>query len=255
MLRDYTPPQWEFTLVDPNGDAGQYTSVAIDPRTGNPYISYYDAGNGNLRMVNPVGPHNGNCGLEQDWRCEVVKPTDDVGRYSSIAIWADASVWKIGIAYYNDTTDSLEYAEFIEGGSWTFTAIDVGEPLLNIRDGRYASLKFNADGAPRIAYYTWNALGTSALKFAEYVGSGGTCSDPAGNAAALKAGTASAATPRSTWTMRIARTSPTTTAATTCCATRGSSAVAAATAAQATTGSATRLKRWKSQPLPRASLD
>ncbi len=188
MLRDYTPPQWEFTLVDPNGDAGQYTSVAIDPRTGNPYISYYDAGNGNLRMVNPVGPHNGNCGLEQDWRCEVVKPTDDVGRYSSIAIWADASVWKIGIAYYNDTTDSLEYAEFIEGGSWTFTAIDVGEPLLNIRDGRYASLKFNADGAPRIAYYTWNALGTSALKFAEYVGSGGTCSDPAWQCSSIESG-------------------------------------------------------------------
>ncbi|HNT76895.1 MAG TPA: fibronectin type III domain-containing protein [Anaerolineae bacterium] len=188
VMRSY-PPQWVFTLVDPNGDAGQYASVAIDPRNGTPYISYYDAGNGNLRMVNPVGEHHGNCGPDVSWRCEIVKTDDDVGRYSSIALWSDDSVWKIGIAYYNDTTDSLEYAEFIEGGSWTFTVVDAGEPTLNIRDGRYASLKFNASGAPRIAYYHSQFSGGNALKFAEYVGgSGGNCSDPAWQCNSIESG-------------------------------------------------------------------
>jgi hypothetical protein len=51
VMRNYTPPQWKLTRVDHDGDLGQHTSVAIDPRGGAPHISYYDAVNGDLRLV------------------------------------------------------------------------------------------------------------------------------------------------------------------------------------------------------------
>lgn len=73
-LRNYTPPQWKSALVDHDGDPGQYTSVAIDPSSGHSHISYDDAANGDLRLVDYVGA-GGACGPENDWRCGDVKST------------------------------------------------------------------------------------------------------------------------------------------------------------------------------------
>lgn len=189
VMRNYVPPQWQSVLVDYDGDRGQHNALALDPGGGSPHISYYDATNGNLRLVDYVGT-GGTCGPNHDWRCGDVKSTDDVGQYSSVAIW-QGSVWKVGISYYNATSASLEYAEFIKAGdwTWTFTVVDAGNAAFSLRDGLYSSLKFDAAGNPHIAYYTRNPLGADALKYAHYVGgSAGNCTDTAWECSTIQSG-------------------------------------------------------------------
>jgi len=191
VQRNYAQPSWDITLLDSNGDAGQNPSVAVDPDGNIPYISYYDATNGDLRMSNWVGSGKGDCGLGVSWRCVVVKSTDDVGKYSSIAIWPGlaGSGWKVGVAYYNNTSNSLEYAEYTEGGGWVFTVVVEGNTTLNIENGLYPSLKFDADGHPRIAYYRLMPLQDDSLRYAEYVGgSAGDCADTAWECNVIESG-------------------------------------------------------------------
>lgn len=116
---------WARQVVDAANGTGAYASLAIDPRDGIPFVSYHDATQGELRLASPVSAGNGNCGPGNSWWCRTVVSDGDVGRFSSLATWYDgAAVWKLGIAYYNATTQSLDYAEYTEWGQdweWTHT--------------------------------------------------------------------------------------------------------------------------------------
>ena len=156
---------WFIETVDSDSDlgVGSHVSVAIDP-AGTTYISYYDATNKDLKMAKHVGS-GGNCGPDNDWSCETVDDSsNDVGKYSSIAI--DPTTNLPVIAYWNKTPDYLRLATAQNNG-WDIVTIDGGP-------GRYASLKIDSTGAAHIAYHRYGVL--YKLNYARHVSGGaGNC--------------------------------------------------------------------------------
>jgi len=76
---------WECETVDNTGsNTGDDTSIVIDG-LGNPWVSYYDEGNGDLRVATRGGGYGSTC-TDSDWTCGAVDSTDDVGQHTSIAI-------------------------------------------------------------------------------------------------------------------------------------------------------------------------
>ena len=163
---------WKVQTVDAALDFGQYVSTAIDPGNDIPYISYFDATSGHLRLASPV-TSPANCGPNNSWWCRTVDSNPKVGKYSSTAISKSGSTWKLGISYLDETNHSLKYAVYTCFGSicgWTFETID--SPLA---PPRFTSLTFDSDLLPHIAYQSDCGPSCSSLKYASYVGSGGNC--------------------------------------------------------------------------------
>lgn len=133
----------------PLSDEGEDTSLAFGPSDA-VYIGYYDVSGGQPRVVQRLG---GDSWLLRSW--EPFSFTDNVGRYTSMAVGSDAVP---RVAYYNETDGALKYADW-DGSAFVPSRVDwIGDV------GRYASLALNAANEPRIAYY--NAT-TGELKYAE----------------------------------------------------------------------------------------
>jgi len=138
------------------GDVGQHVSIAFNENTGKPYVSYYDETNQDLRLIYPHDTA-GNCGPDNNWYCEVLDTTGDVGQYSSIDYFIDSGTGavKIGIAYYDATNHDLKVAIWSASPfpGWKVSRVNA-EPLIGSyrQCGRYASLKFDSNGAVHIAY-------------------------------------------------------------------------------------------------------
>ncbi|MBE9473696.1 MAG: hypothetical protein IMY85_02310 [Chloroflexi bacterium] len=166
---------WFNIEVDTPGNTGQYTSVAIDPVTDTTYVSYYDFTNKTLRMAMNRGFGVGNCGPNNSWLCQTIDSSYGVGKYSSIAV--NPSTGGIGIAYYDATNGNLKYAhgEICPTCIWSKDIID--KPLSFPLDskGQYASLKFDSNGRPSIAYYFEITSGIDSLMVATYLGASGNC--------------------------------------------------------------------------------
>ncbi|TFG68999.1 MAG: hypothetical protein E4H27_07485 [Anaerolineales bacterium] len=163
--------RWYFATVDsdPPYDVGQHVSIALHPVNGRPYISYYEASHQMLRMASYVGT-GGNCGPKNDWQCETVDHTGNVGMYSSIAI---DPVDNLPIISYYDASNGALKVAVMTVFDWVFKTID--DPDL-VSAGRYNSLKLSSTGKPRIAYYISNIMGIDSLWYAKYVGGGtGNC--------------------------------------------------------------------------------
>jgi hypothetical protein len=168
---------WTIATIDPTSitgdDRGQYASMAIDPGSGTIYISYYNASDGDLRVAKTV-TSGGNCGPNNTWSCETVDRGGDVGQYSSIAV--HPTTGRPGVAYFDDSNDSLKYALYGclgESCAWVSMTIEAGIAG-QIGYGYYASLAYDSSGTPHIAY-VFSGQFTSELKYAHYVGSGGNC--------------------------------------------------------------------------------
>lgn len=179
--------RWFKDDVDQTGDVGAHTSIAFDPRNGTPWISYYDATNSDLKVALYAGS-SGNCGSDNNWYCMTADITGSVGTYSSIDYYYGWLLdWKAGVAYYDATNGALKYAEYTCIWGWCFwdivtvqdAPVYVGAPSY----GQYASMKYNADGNPLIAYYVSSSLFDDELGYAYRVDSGGNCGE--GDAAGL----------------------------------------------------------------------
>jgi hypothetical protein len=184
---------WATTWADgsTSTSVGAYASIAFSPIDQLPYISYYDAVNGNLMLASPV-TSGGNCGTNNGWWCRVVDGDGledhsdaDVGKYSSIDFWESTGFisWKVGITYYDTTNNALKYAVYskfgLNPGSWKIVTIVRSTLLLN-GDGTYTSLKYLSSGEPQIAYHAWRFTigGTYGyLQYATSVTSGGNCGE------------------------------------------------------------------------------
>lgn len=164
---------WRTATVDSSGDRGTHTSIAFHPTSGTPWISYYDEGNKDLMVAHRVSS-GGNCGPNDEWKCETVDSTGDVGRYSSIDV-APLDIWKVGVAYYDVTNSALKFAEYkcvLGSCSWSAVTID-GEGY-----EYYPSIKYDASGRPHIAYSVILGGGDfplQELRFAYRKDSGGNC--------------------------------------------------------------------------------
>ena len=140
--------EWQFTVVELNPDVGQYDSLALDS-SGEPHISYWDAGNKDLRYAFRSGA---------TWTTETVDSAGEVGEYTSLA---PDSADHPHISYFDATNKDLKYATN-GGAGWALTAID---PASNV--GYYTSLALDGADHPHIAYFDVSA---SAVCYASFDG-------------------------------------------------------------------------------------
>jgi hypothetical protein len=173
-------------VLDSAGNAGNYTSIAVNNRTNTIVISYYDQPNSNLKFaVNVSGT--------SAWQTSSVDTGGDVGQYSNIvtgyandsssilyydatngdlkqAIKWDGNPWAKRVldstgdvgkwpsqtmrsgdwyaAYYDQTNGNLKYMDFVGGvGSAPVTIDSPGDV------GQYTSIDVNSTGVPFISYY------------------------------------------------------------------------------------------------------
>ena len=173
---------WFIQHVDGTmgNSVGAYPSVAFKPGSDYPYISYYNSSDGELWLASPYPNGGSTCGAGGNWWCRMVDTTNDVGKYSSIALWKGSGPfvnWKLGISYYDQTEGDLKYAVYACLGiscEWNRATVNLHVPP-NQSVGLYTSLKFTSDGVPHIAYYISNPTGDESLKYASSVSSGGNC--------------------------------------------------------------------------------
>ena len=138
-------------VVDGEGDVGYYTSLVFLP-SGKPVISYRDNTNTDLKYAELVGEDPSN---PDHWLLIVVDQVDNVGQYTSIAIWNG----RPAISYYDITNQDLKFAWF-DGSKWWTTIVDDGQ-----NTGTYSSLAI-VSGKPAMSYYS-----EGDLKYVELVGS------------------------------------------------------------------------------------
>jgi len=128
--------------VDAGADAGKYTSLAL-PASGYPVVSYYDATNGDLKVLR-CG--NATCTLG-NIIATVGSADHDVGSYSSLVL---DGLGRPVVSYYDATSGDLKVMHCVtanclgDGGYSVDTAGDVG---------RYTSLALDGLGRPVVSYY------------------------------------------------------------------------------------------------------
>ncbi len=159
---------WTCTVVDATGDVGADTSIAFDP-AGNPWVSYYDGGNSDLRVARYVGTGGTGCATTA-WTCTTVESTNFLGIDTSIAFSSSGVAW---VSYYSSSGNNIRIARFVGSGglgcastAWTCASIGVANS-----SGENTSIAFDASGNPWVTGYDSSA---EVLRVSSYVGTAGT---------------------------------------------------------------------------------
>lgn len=140
---------WTCTSVDTGGNVGGFTSIAMDP-SGNPWVSYYDTTNLDLKVAQYVGSGGSGC-ASSAWTCTSVDTSGSVGGYTSLAFDPIGNPW---VSYQDITNTALKLARFVgSGGSgcassaWSCTTVETTNSV-----GYFTSLAFDQDGVPWVAH-------------------------------------------------------------------------------------------------------
>jgi hypothetical protein len=140
---DCFTPGITIVTVDSVGDVGKYTSLAFDPDSGFPVISYYDATNGNAKLA-----ICSNASCSSKTLVTLFEKTGvGSGVDTSIAFTPEGHP---AVSHY-EYTDTRLYLSVCKSAfcSDKITAIlDGGGDV-----GRYSSLAYNPTGLPIISYY------------------------------------------------------------------------------------------------------
>jgi hypothetical protein len=172
---------WLTDYVDQPSDVGAYASLAFDPGNGRPWISYYNASVTALRVAHFIGS-GGNCGPSNRWLCETVDNSGSMGTFSSIDVFPNTgspplNTRRVGVAYFDAGIGALKFAEYtcIPSCSWKVVTIQDDDYIGAPSYGQYASLKYDLNGKPMIAFYMNSSLFNDEINFAYKVPSGGNC--------------------------------------------------------------------------------
>ena len=146
--------KWQCDIIQTGEGVGKYASLALDG-AGNRHIAYYDGGNGDLWYARSGTAAN--CGPGNSWVCYPVDSGSDVGQYASLYV---DNGNHFHIAYYDATTDELNYAVDVGGGGncgvlgsaqcETIDSMPAGYHPLGV------SMAEDAVGYPIIAYQSEN---------------------------------------------------------------------------------------------------
>ena len=152
---------WSTEHVDTERNVGYNVSLAIDPKTGDKYISYYDGTNGDLWLARTGAPV-GNCGYQNNWHCQALDTNGIRGKYSSIAVGGPGTHAKVYITYYDATWFDLrliegsvnrQTGEFVFEAKILYTGYLDGEFLG--RDeyaGKSSAIALDDNGTPHVAF-------------------------------------------------------------------------------------------------------
>jgi hypothetical protein len=149
--------KWQCDTIKTGEGVGQYASLALDG-AGNRHIAYYDGGNGDLWYASSsIGT---NCGPGNSWICYPVSAANDVGQYASLYVDNGND---FHIAYYDATTDKLEYAvDLGSGGNCGIFGSAQCDEIDSMQTGYHplgVSIAEDAAGYPIIAYQSeWGDL-------------------------------------------------------------------------------------------------
>ena len=126
------PGGWHVQVIDHEGDAGEYASLAVDAQ-GRAQVSYFDSTHGDLKYA---------LQFASGWITSTVDSAGTVGQWTSLAI--DGADYP-HISYYDETRSDLRYA-YQDASGWYTQTIDVGD----VSPG--TALALDEDGYGRISY-------------------------------------------------------------------------------------------------------
>lgn len=140
---------WMSETVDAFGDAGKYSSIAVDSAS-RVHISYHWASQGDLKYAVKQGT----------WTLAFVDLVGTTGQHTSIAI--NYASGMVAISYYDATLGNLKHAmKPIAGGIggvWAISTLDSAGTV-----GKFTSTRASLSGVCHISYYN---VSTGDLKYA-----------------------------------------------------------------------------------------
>jgi hypothetical protein len=156
----------DFVAVDQGVKIGDFSSLKVNAAN-NPYVSYYDEGNANLKYARKV---------DGEWKVTTVDADGDVGKYSSLALDSYSLAW---ISYFDDSNDNLKVAHRTIDGNWQIWTVDSTGLV-----GMFTSI---AVGPGNVPYVVYRDSTNNKLKLAVYKNSAWTNEviDSAGGASSI----------------------------------------------------------------------
>jgi subtilisin family serine protease len=132
--------KWAISTVDSGGDVGRYTSLALNPKTGQWAIAYVNNTGGLFKYAEKI--------KSGAWKLMTVEDTKRGGGFTSLAF--DKS-GRPNMSYFMTDGENLRYAHF-DGKRWTKQTVASSGTV-----GSYSNLLFDSTGAATIFAYNLSA--------------------------------------------------------------------------------------------------
>lgn len=141
---------WQCDMIGLGEGFGQHVSLDLT-YDGTPYIAFYDAYYGDLRVAYYLGITDQDCYDDNGWVCQLIDPNYDVGDYASLTAQHVIGDQLFRIAYYDKDNHKLKYYD----PEWGVLTVDEMDPNSSISG---ISMDVDSHGYPSIAYEKISAL-------------------------------------------------------------------------------------------------